>query len=271
MKKYSKIISASIILALVVSMYGCFGNSEKQSTESNTNTEVPESESSIQTEAAMSEVPIELYTVEIKQETLENEAYTANLIYPQVTGYSDREIEEKVNALIYSYVSKKMNTSISLTGADSGINYDIESFNVTYKGEKFISALCRGSVYVEGNAYVTGFAYGINIDFAGAKLVGFDSIVDYNGFKTGFTNGEFKLTRGYEQLLDETNFSDIISQYDPLYSIYPEFYVKQTDNGINLGVITDTIHVLGDVAEFEASVEDKKYMTDYFNDLTNAD
>lgn len=269
MKKYSKILSASLILALVVSMYGCFGSGEKQTSDSNT--QAYESESGIQTESAMSEVPIELYTVEIKQETVENETYTANLIYPQITGYSDREIEEKVNALIYSYVSKKMNTSIAQTGAASGINYSIESFNVTYKGDKFISALCRGSVYVEGNAYTTGFAYGINIDFTGAKLVGFDSIVDYNGFKTGFTSGEFKLTRGYEKLLDETNFSDMISQYDPLYSIYPEFYVKQTENGINLGVITDTIHVLGDVAEFEASVEGQKYMTDYFKDLTNAD
>lgn len=263
------------MLALAVSMSGCFEDKELQTTqddstvsESLTDNSESETDTEEDTKPVMSEVPLELYTVEIRQETVDAGTYTANLIYPQITGYSDTEIEEKVNALIYSYAKKKMNTAITETGAETGIEYNIDSFNVTYKGDKLISALCRGSVSVEGDAYTTGFAYGINIDFVGAKLISFDGIVDYNGFKNDFASGAYKLTRGYEKLLEETNCTDIISQYDPLYSIYPEFYIKQSESTLKLGVITDMIHVLGDVAEFEAELTNKKYVKSYFTELT---
>ncbi len=264
MKKISFIL---ILLILCVTLIACFGSGKTDESDTTASEDASESVDVSESESRVSEIPVELFTVEIKQETIEGDVYTANMIYPQVSGYSDTEIEEKVNALIHSYATNKRNTAIAQTGAESGVYYDIDSFNVTYKSDKLISALCRGTVSVDGSSYVTNFAYGINIDFAGAKLIGFDGIVDYKNFEKDFIGGAYIQTRGYENLLEETNFSDIISQYDDLYSIYPEFYIRQSDNGVVLGVIADTIQVLGNVAEFETVVSGKNYMTKYFSEI----
>lgn len=259
-----KLLVFLMITVICFFMISCTEKEETTESES-----LPAQESVSETETEMAYVPVELYTVEIKQETVEGEAYTANMIYPQVSGYSNAEIEEKVNALIYSYAKKKMETAVANAGSELGIFYDVDSFNVTYKGEKLISALCRGSVSAEGSAYTKNFSFGINIDFERAKLIGFDEIVSYNGFRKDFVDGAFRQTNGYENLLSETTTNDLISQYDPLYSIYPDFYIKSDNGTEKLGVITDTIQVLGFVAEFECKITDKKYMTDYYSGLVD--
>ena len=260
-----KICLLLILTFVCIMTCACFKESDTSRIDTSA---VSTSESdTIETEITMTEVPIELYSVDIKQESIHTDSYSASMIYPQISGYSDAEIEEKVNALIYSYANSKRNTAISQTGADSGVNYDVYSFDVTYKSDKLISALCRGSVTVEGSSSVTEFAYGINIDFVGVKLIGFDGIVDYKKFEKDFTDGAYIQTNGYENLLSETTFADIISQYSALYSIYPDFYIKQSDAGVKLGVIADTVQVLGGLAEFEGVVSNKGYTTKYFADL----
>lgn len=257
----------------MLSLCACFKDKAPEisdSYESESAEQISESESDTvaETTPALSEIPLELYSVEIKQETVDTGKYTASLIYPHISGYSDTEIEEKVNAVIYSYVTKKMNTAIAETGAENGIEYLIDSFNVTYKGDKLISALCRGSVSAEDTAYSASFAYGINIDLASAKLISFDSIVDYNGFKNDFVSNGYKIIYGYENLLNETSCKDLIAQYDPLYSIYPEFYVRDESGELSLGVIVDTVQIYGDVAALEGALEGKRYTTGYFTELT---
>lgn len=268
-----RIILLTLTLALVMSLCACFKDKSPivdESLEIDTEEQISESESDSAAEItpALSEIPLELYSVEIKQETVDTGKYTASLIYPHISGYSDVEIEEKVNAIIYSYVTNKMNTAIAETGAENEIEYFIDSFNVTYKGDKLISALCRGSVTAEETAYSASFAYGINIDLSSAKLIGFDSIVDYNGFKNDFVSGGYKIIYGYEKLLSETSPGDLVAQYDPLYSIYPEFYIKEQSGDLSLGVIVDTVQIYGDVAALEGELEGKRYTTEYFAELT---
>ena len=277
MRKYTSLLAFALVILLLLCMGACRKDNRDDTSVGTqmTDTEetVSKSEDTQQTTPQLSEIPLELYSVEIKQETIDNGEYTASLIYPQITGYSDAELEEKVNALIYSYVKKRMELSLieagAVSGEDSDIVYGISSFDVTYKGDKLISALCRGSVSSDNSAYSRNFAYGINVDIKGARHISFDSIVAYGEFENAFSSGEFKLTNGYKRLLEETNCADIISQYNPLYSIYPEFYVKDTTEGVNLGVIVDTVHIYSDVAEFECAAHGNKYIKDYFTELTN--
>ncbi|MBO7148516.1 MAG: hypothetical protein J6V93_01535 [Clostridia bacterium] len=266
-----KIILLILTFALVINLCACFKDKTpavSETYESDSEETLPENESVAETTPPLSEIPLELYSVEIKQETLDTGKYTASLIYPHISGYSDAETEEKVNAIIYSYVMRKMNTSVAETGAESGVEYFIDSFNVTYKGDKLISALCRGSVDAQDTAYSASFAYGINIDLSSAKLISFDSIVDYNGFKNDFVSGGYKIIYGYEKLLSETTAADLVAQYDPLYSIYPEFYIKEQSGDLSLGVIVDTVQIYGDVAALEGALEGKRYTTEYFTELT---
>lgn len=257
--KNKRLIAAALLAAIVACSFGCHDD----------NVETSDSQIDVTSSIGeLTQVPIELYTVEMKPETLDGDGYTASLIYPQITGYSDIEIEEKVDALIRSYISRKMNEAISERVGGAAVDYVVDSVDVTYKGDRLFSALLRGSVKVEDDAYTTGFAYGINVDLKGAKLISFDEIVDYKGFVNDFTSGAFELTRGYDKLLDETSHADLIAQYDPLYSIYPEFYIRQTSSDIKLGVVADTINLLGDTAEFESPTDTKKYMKEHFAELT---
>lgn len=267
MKKRNMVIVVLTLAMLATLLYGC---GEKEYDTGTFTSEEDTLETSID-DGTLAVSPIELYTVDIKREMLEEETYTANLIYPQIVGLNDTEIEEKVNALIRSYVSRKMNESVSEASGGGNVEYNVTSFDATYRGNALFSAILRGNVSIEGDAYPTDFSYGINVDLKGAKLIGLDELIEYKGFESDFENGVFKQTRGYDKLCDEANYSDLISQYDPLYSIYPEFYIRNTDGRINLGIITETIHVLGDVAEFEADISGKKYIKDYFFELTDID
>lgn len=257
--KNKKLIAAALLAAIVACSFGCKDGNADTLEPTDVDTSV---------ESDVVQVPIELYTVDMKPETLDGDGYTASLIYPQITGYSDVEIEEKVNALIRSYISRKVNEAVSERVGGDTVIYDVDSVDVTYRGDRLFCALLRGRVKVEDDVYTTGFAYGINIDLKGAKLISFDEIVDYKGFVSDFAGDGFELTRGYDKLLDETSRADLIAQYDPLYSIYPEFYIRQTSSDIKLGVVTETIDLLGGTAEFEAPTETKKYMKEHFAELT---
>ncbi len=265
MKITAKITALLLALVLVISIYGCFGKDKTETEES-----VTESESESVTISEDVKLPAEAYKVVIRTEDYTADGYTAFMYYPQLSGFGDAEIEEKVNALIYSFVCSKRDAAVkSVMAVSMGktVKYEIESFDVTFKSEKLLSAHCRGHVTYEGDSNPSEFSFGINVDLSDVKLIGFNETVDFDKFKKAFESGEFKQTYGYDKLLNETTLTDLISQYDKLYSIYPEYYFKSDEDGALLGVITETASILGAIAEFEGVVADSSYKTQYINEL----
>ena len=265
LKITAKITALLLALVLVISIYGCFGKDKTETSETVTKTE---SESETISEDV--KLPAEAYKVKIQTEEYVADGYRAFMYYPQLSGFGDAEIEEKVNALIYSFVCSKRDAAVKPVMAVSmgkTVQYEMESFDVTYKSEKLLSAHCRGHVTYEGDTNPSEFSFGINVDLEDVKLIGFNETVDFDKFKKAFESGEYKQTYGYNKLLDETTLTDLISQYDKLYSIYPEYYFKSDESGVKLGVITETANILGGIAEFEGIIADSSYKTQYINGL----
>lgn len=270
--KFIRLFAAILALLAVISVYGCFGGKKTSSVTSNdsqTESEITSdsTDSTVQTEVPII-APVELYKIEIVTENIEAENYSAKLSYPAVTGYSSSEIEEKVNALVRSFTQAKLDYALAETGAYTHVTYNIESFDITFKNERFFSAVSRISISVEGESDTVKTAYGLNVDLKNSRIVEFGSIIKFDEFKKAFGNGHFGQVSGYEMLLEETTFDDIINPYTELYSIYPEFYVRSGANGAALGIIADTVPVLGYYAEFEADIKDDNYVNEYFFELT---
>lgn len=273
MKLTTKILALVLALVLVISIYGCFGK-DKTDVDVTENQTESESESVSESETLSEEVklPAEAYKVVIQTEQYTGEGYNSFMYYPQLMSFGDAEVEEKVNALIYSFVCSKREAAVKTVMAVSlgeTVEYEIESFDVTHKSDKLLSAHCRGHVTFNGDSNPTEFSFGINVDLSGVKLIGFNEIVDFDKFKKAFESEEFKQTYGYNKLLEETALTDLISQYDKLYSIYPEYYVKSDELGLKLGVIVETANILGGIAEFEGDIKNSSYKTQYISELMN--
>ena len=269
MKLY-RILSVLLVAVLILTALGCSDKNKETDNDDNTDkTDVSvEADSGDTTEAPVI-APVELFKLEIVNEDVNNEKYSARLSYPAVDGYSSSEIEEKVNALVRSYTFAKMDYALAQTGAYTHVNYNVDSLDVTFKNEKFFSAICHISIEIEGEPDIIKGAYGINVDVKNSRIVGFESIINYNDFVIAFGNGHFGQTEGYEKLLEETTFDDIITPYSELYSIYPEFFVRAGNGTSTLGIIADTVPVLGYFAVFEDDVTDDKYVNDLYFELVN--
>lgn len=265
MKLY-RILAVLLVAGLIITAIGC---SDKKETDNSDNTQASvEADTGVETEAPII-APVELYKLEIVNEDVNSEKYSARLSYPAVDGYSSSEIEEKVNALIRSYTFAKMDYALAQTGAYTHVNYNIDSLEVTFKNEKFFSAICHVSIQIDGESDTIKGAYGINVDVKNSRIVGFESIINFDEFVIAFGNGHFGQTEGYEKLLEETTFDDIITPYSELYSIYPEFFVRANNDVSSLGIIADTVPVLGYFAVFEDDVTDDKYVNDVYFELVS--
>ena len=265
MKLTTKITALLLALVLIISIYGCFGGDKTETEES-----ITETESESETISEDVKLPAQAYKVMIQTEEYVADGYNAFMYYPQISGFSDSEVEEKANALIYSFVCSKRDAAVKAVMAVSSgktVEYEVESFDVTCKTAKLLSAHCRGRATYEGDLNPSEFSFGINVDLSGVKLIGFNEIVDFDRFKKAFEDGEYKQTYGYEKLLEETTSTDLIAQYDKLYSIYPEYYLRTDDAGVWLGVIAETAPILGGIAEFEGDLSGGSYKTQYIYEL----
>lgn len=273
--KLTKIAALCLAALMLVSLFGCRGG-KKKNNENDSDTQVLDSASDTDSQGdsdnksdEVPTVPVELYKLEIVSESYNTETYSGKLKYPVVSGYSSSEIQEKVNALIRSYSKAKMDYAIAQTGAYSFVDYTVESFDITFKNEKFFSAVSRVSIMIEGESDEIKLAYGINVDLKNSRTVELGSFIKFNEFKIDFGNGHFGQTYGYEKLLEKTTFDDIINPYSELYSIYPEYYIRQNGDNAALAIIADTIPVHGYYAIFECDVTDTSFVDENFFELVD--
>ena len=126
--------------------------------------------------------------------------------------------------------------------------YIIENTNLTYVSDTFFSAVVSGHFYAGDDAHPTVFAYGINCDLPGGRLLEpSDMILDFEKVRSAFTGGKFKLAYGEDGLMDETNYEDMITRYMPDYDIYPEVYYTKDGFGMSI----ELVYTLGGYALFE--------------------
>ncbi|MEE0968605.1 MAG: hypothetical protein U0M06_04455 [Clostridia bacterium] len=176
------------------------------------------------------------------------------LRYPKISGMPDKNIEDSVNAILYETAGKKYKEYVPdediYVLEDNTFSYEVENVSVTYLSNSFISV--KNSVYfmTEMASYPSLPVYTLNIDLeTGKEIKSADIFGDFNIITSKFIAGDFNLVYGEANLLESTNYEDMILQYKSDYESYPYVYFE---NG-NLVVCIDLVHALGTSAGFAIS------------------
>ncbi len=186
-----------------------------------------------------------------EKKTLDKDGARVVMIYPTVTDVGSYPYDAaKLNSLIRGYMDD-MRDAMCADAWDDEYEYVIEKTEIKYADNAFLSAVVIGRFYITDAVHPTEFAYAVNCDLAGAKILAPDELIhDFAKVRSAFTGGKFKLAKGIDGLLKETNYEDMIMRYRPEYDIYPEVYYTKGGFGISI----ELVYTLGGYALFEIPI-----------------
>ncbi|MFY9382344.1 MAG: hypothetical protein WBI55_01685 [Eubacteriales bacterium] len=192
------------------------------------------------------------YDVRTEKETTQSDIGNITMQYPVVEPDNESEIDaETINAIIREYMDEKRKEEQLESGdpdLDSEYVYKITSTDVKYSSKKFLSIVITGEYYITDSAHPTIFCYSINCDMESGELITPDTLIrDFSTIRSLFTKGKFTLKQGQKNLLEQTNYEDIILQYRPEYGIYPDIYFT----GDSFGMVIELVFALGGYALFQ--------------------
>lgn len=199
------------------------------------------------------ETQIPEYTVENETEVIKTDHGDASMEYPVISSDdTDTDIDtETVNALIREFIDGKLREEQLENGmfdTDASYRYEITKAETKLLSKDFMSVLVTGEYYVTDTAHPTMFAYTLNCDIKEyAILSSAELINDFSKIKEKFLDGEFTLVYGDKDLMNETNYEDMILEYRTEYGIYPDIYFTED----SLGMVIDLVYLLGGYTIFE--------------------
>lgn len=247
-----KLLAILIALAILLCVSSC-GNT-------NDANEGNESESGSDTVTDTQEITA--YTYEIKEEiivvheTEDGRRSTKVLRYPEISGMSDAELEAKVNSIFRDVAEKEFKLNVPDVDIyiieDTVFNYEVSEIEVALLSGSFVSV--KNTVYSMSSnaAYPNCPVYTVNIDLTNGEIIEEEDIIsDFNLISSAFLSGDFTMVCGAEDLLDNTNYEDMILQYKSDYASYPELYFTPD----SLGMCIDLVSALGSNACFEIAIE----------------
>lgn len=192
------------------------------------------------------------------------------LKYPVFAGFDGADTDYNLNDLILFQLDKMRRVTAdgfySRLASGAKVVYEITDFEIGYADERFISIKFEGCFDVQDeNAYIdTGakmFAYSMNIDISNMQILTNEQLyADFFALKRRFTNGSLVLKQGDDDLLDNASYTDLFSQYNDKYTIYPDVYF--TKDSVNVIIMLNSD--LGGHAVFTESLSDsKEYINTY--------
>ncbi len=251
--KMKKLLVVFLVLMVMLCSVSCGETNDGEETKESESV----SETVADTEAIMA------YTYEIKEEiivvheTEDGRRSTKVLRYPQISGMGDASIVENVNSIFREVAEKQFKHTVPDVDIfiieDTVFNYEVSEVEVTLLTSSFVSV--KNTVYSmsSNSAYPVCPVYTVNIDLSKGEIIEEDDIIsDFNLISSAFLAGDFTMTSGAEDLLDNTNYEDMILQYKSDYASYPELYFTKD----SLGMSIDLVAALGSNACFEISIDD---------------
>lgn len=197
------------------------------------------------------------YTVGTETETKKTDNGQISIIYPTIIdpdGESDRA--ELLNDMIKAYMDQMFKYD-GVSSAGGEYTYEITDTITAVSTDDFASIIVKGQYYIEDTPNPTVFTYTINCDVKSTDIVPSSELIyDFSKIKEMFLDGKFKLKEGNSDLLDETNYEDMIMEYRSEYGIYPNVYFTED----SFGMVIDLVYTLGGYAMFEIPYS---YVTDY--------
>lgn len=207
--------------------------------------------------------PVCLYTYEIKEEiivvheTEDGRRSTKVLRYPEIIRAEDSTPMEEINAIFRDIAEKQFKRNVPDVDIyiieDTIFNYEVSEVEVMLLTNKLVSV--KNTVYsMSSNAsYPSCPVYTVNIDLEKGEIIEEDAIIsDFNLISSAFLAGDFSMVSGADDLLENTNYEDMILQYKSDYASYPEVYFTPD----SLGICIDLVSALGSNACFEIALAD---------------
>ena len=241
-----KLLSVLFVLLMVLFVVSCSGGGDDASdtdalsgTESSADTEAPIVEKCDYTY----EIVEEIVTV---HETEDGRKSMKVLRYPKISGMTDAELESSVNATFAEIAAKQYTVNVP----DAEI-YIIEEVEVTFLSNSFISV--KNTVYsmTAMDNYPNCPVYTVNIDLTNGNVIEEDDIFgDFNVITSGFLAGDYTMVYGADDLMDNTNYEDMILQYKSDYASYPDVYFTED----SLVICIDLVASLGTSAGFSVPI-----------------
>ncbi len=195
---------------------------------------------------------------EIKEEVYEYEKIVIK--YPQITGLSDQEKQEKMNEFIREDAMRDVEDS-KTEKATLEVNYE-----VSFQGTDLLSIKFIGYSYYPGAAHPNHTFYSTNIDVDQATRIKLKDVVDINdNFVAAFIAyskyiGPLEADQGLEDLLEEEFHSisrEGLSDADRA-GVYTPYYSYFTEESLGIGI--EVPFVVGGYALYEVPYTD---ITDY--------
>lgn len=257
MKKFLVVLIAFAMLLCIFSCGNTNGAGEENESDSSA-----VSDSETVAESSVADDVSCPYTYEIKEEiivvheTEDGRRSTKVLRYPELFGMEDAALMENVNSLFREVAEKQFKRNVPDVDIyiieDTVFNYEVSEVEVVLLSNSFVSV--KNTVYSMSSnaAYPNCPVYTVNVDLKTGEIVEEEDIIsDFNLITSAFLAGDFTMVCGADDLLDNTNYEDMILQYKSDYASYPELYFTPD----SLGMCIDLVSALGSNACFEIAID----------------
>lgn len=210
------------------------------------------------------------YSIKTETYTIDTAKLGVKIEYPQIVNLGDRELQERINALILSE-AVPVNFFHRLSNDKDGRHFSMHlRCEITWQSDRLLSIRFAGSSYGQGAPYPPREFYTLNIDMVkGKKLLLRDLIVINENFAEKFRAEGIKTVSphpgrftGKQVFADFTPFKtgeDTIRLFNDADELSPEGYRPGTYcyfTPDSFGISTSVAHAIGDHADFEIKYED---------------
>ncbi len=253
MKRFFAFLLTLLIVFSVVSCSDTNGGTEKDS-----GTDTKDSEDIGRDTAAINDPP----AFEIKEEIIvvhatdDGRKSTKVLRYPVISGMKDEEKQSNINGIFRDIAERQFILNVPDVDIyiieDTIFNYEVSDVEVTYISSAFISV--KNTVYSMTSMaeYPDCPVYTVNIDLNKGEIIEEDDFIgNFNVITSKFIAGDFTMVEGTPDLLQNTNYEDMILQYKSDYASYPEIYFTAD----HLVLAIELVPALGSSALFSIPIE----------------
>lgn len=140
-----------------------------------------------------------------------------NVSYPQISGLYDETMQAYYNKLFKSDFADFMKDGYKDTFENS--------YQVTYKSKDILSIVFRCSIYTDGAAHPTAYAYAYTIDLETGETLIPSADINVNRAAKNFLSGSWTLTKAS----DGVSKSDVIEYFNQYETDDIKEYITETD------------------------------------------
>ncbi len=201
-------------------------------------------------EKVLPELPEAIFNTEIRNIETNKNGYIKIIKFPVVSSSDGRDLNE-FNSILRQNEEEYCNGSNFPYQENQSASYIIHQYNIMLQAGDFLSCKAEGTYSNSSEDYYFKILKSVNYNVATGETIGFDEVVsDLKKFYKAFSNGKFTMTQSNDTQLDSKSSEELLGNFQPAYSIYPDYYI----DGEYFVIIADVPEVFGGYTEYRISL-----------------